>query len=146
MLILSLVTGGRTLGAISVYYPPESEPTEDERVFLGAVADQAAVGLENAHLYEDVRRRVQERTALLQISNNVASTLKLEPLLNVILEQLKSVVDYVDASLLVVEDDELRVLEYQGPTPREKIPGQSFPLGPAMKTIWQDPTRPSPSS
>ncbi|HEX2729645.1 MAG TPA: PAS domain S-box protein, partial [Rubrobacteraceae bacterium] len=143
-LILPLVTGGRTLGAISVYYPPGSEPTEDERTLLGAVADQAAVVVENARLYEDVRRRVQERSTLLEISNNVASTLELEPLLDVILEQLRSVVDYVDSSLLVVEGDELRVLEYRGPIPREKILGQTFPLGPAMKTMWQDLTRPEP--
>ncbi len=95
-----------------------------------------------------LERRVEERTrelsALLEVSNNVASTLKLDRLLSLILDQLKTVVDYVDSSLLVVEDGELVVLEYRGPIPREKIMGESFPLGPAMETIWQDPTRPHP--
>ena len=118
-LIVPLVAGGKNLGAISVYYLSEREPAEDERVFLSAIADQAAVAVENARLYEDVRRRVQERSALLNISNNVASTLRLEPLLDTILEQLKGVVDYVDSSVLVFEGEELATVGYRGPAPRE---------------------------
>ena len=33
------------------YYLPGREPTEDERVFLGAVADQIAIAVENARLF-----------------------------------------------------------------------------------------------
>ncbi|MGI8910204.1 MAG: PAS domain S-box protein, partial [Rubrobacteraceae bacterium] len=95
-------------------------------------------------LEQRVEERTRELSALLDVSNNVASTLKLDPLLGLILDQLKTVVDYVDSSLLVVEDDELMVLEYRGPIPREKIIGEGFPLGPAMRTIWRDSTRPEP--
>ncbi len=51
VLIVPLVAGGRTLGAISVYYLPEREPTGEETTFLGAVADQTAVVVENARLF-----------------------------------------------------------------------------------------------
>jgi signal transduction histidine kinase len=51
VLIVPLVAGGRTLGAISVYYLPERDPTGEETTFLGAVADQTAVVVENARLF-----------------------------------------------------------------------------------------------
>jgi signal transduction histidine kinase len=95
-------------------------------------------------LEQRVEERTRELSALLEVSNNVDSTLKLDPLVGLILDQLKMVVDYVDSSLLVVEGDELMVLEYKGPIPREKILGENFPLGPAMRTMWQDLTRLQP--
>jgi signal transduction histidine kinase len=36
---------------------------EDDQVLLGALADQAAIGIENARLYEDVRRHAEELEA-----------------------------------------------------------------------------------
>jgi PAS domain S-box-containing protein len=46
-----LVSRGRALGVLNLYYLPGEEPGEDEIVFLGAVADQTAVALENAGLF-----------------------------------------------------------------------------------------------
>jgi PAS domain S-box-containing protein len=46
-----LVYRGLALGTLNLYYPAGEEPTEDERVFLGAVADQIAIAVENAELF-----------------------------------------------------------------------------------------------
>jgi PAS domain S-box-containing protein len=48
---MPLVYRGQALGALNLYYLPGHEPGEDESVFLGAVADQTAVAVENAHLF-----------------------------------------------------------------------------------------------
>ena len=48
---MPLVSRGQALGALNLYYLPGHEPGEDESVFLGAVADQTAVAVENAHLF-----------------------------------------------------------------------------------------------
>jgi PAS domain S-box-containing protein len=58
--IVPLVARGESLGAINLYYLPSREPTEDERVFLGAVADQIAIAVENARLFA----AAQEKAAL----------------------------------------------------------------------------------
>ncbi len=76
--------------------------------------------------YQLLEQRVAERTRelsiLLEVSRNVASTLKLDPLLGLILDQLKTVVDYAAAAIFILErDDELRLLRYQGPIPQEKL-------------------------
>jgi PAS domain S-box-containing protein len=64
--IVPLVYKGRALGAINLRYLPEQEPGEDEKVFLRAVADQAAVALENARLFAQARGKaaLEERQRL----------------------------------------------------------------------------------
>jgi signal transduction histidine kinase len=61
-----LVSRGRALGAMFFCYLPEGEPDEDEKVFLGAVADQAAVAVENARLLAEAsgKAALEERQRL----------------------------------------------------------------------------------
>jgi PAS domain S-box-containing protein len=89
---------------------------------------------ERARAYELLEQRVEERTrelsTLLEISNDVASTLELEPLLGLTLDQLGTVVDYTDSSLLVFEGEDLVTVAYRGPIPQEQMMGTRFPPGP----------------
>jgi PAS domain S-box-containing protein len=63
---LPLVSRGRALGAIFFCFLPDQEPGEDEQVFLRAVADQAAVVVENAGLFAEAREKaaLEERQRL----------------------------------------------------------------------------------
>jgi PAS domain S-box-containing protein len=64
--IVPLISRGRALGAINLGYLPEQEPEENEKVFLKAVADQAAVAVENARLFTEARGKaaLEERQRL----------------------------------------------------------------------------------
>lgn len=67
----------------------------------------------------ELERRVDERThelaTLLQVSNNITSTLELESLLGLILDQLRGVVEYKLASISILENDyELLILAVRG--------------------------------
>jgi signal transduction histidine kinase len=63
---LPLVSRGLALGAIFFCFLPEGEPGEDEKVFLRAVSDQAAVAVENARLFSEARGKaaLEERQKL----------------------------------------------------------------------------------
>ena len=50
-----LVVRGRPVGALNAYCRPGDEPDDDEVAFLTAMADQAAVAVENARLLGEVR-------------------------------------------------------------------------------------------
>jgi PAS domain S-box-containing protein len=73
---------------------------------------------------QDLEQRVDERTrelsTLLDISYNLASTLELEPLLDLILDQLGTVVRYDAASIMILDQDILKVLAYRGPITRNE--------------------------
>jgi signal transduction histidine kinase len=87
---------------------------------LGVVRDIT----ERVQAYELLEQRVEERTrelsTLLEVSSNVNSTLELKPLLSRVLDQLRSVVDYTGAGIVLVEGDELVMLDSRdedGPQP-----------------------------
>jgi PAS domain S-box-containing protein len=90
---------------------------------------------ERLHARTLLEQRVEERTrelrTLLDVSHNVASTLEVQPLLGLILDQLKSVVEYSGAAIwkLTPEGEELTNLDYRGPLPREEIIRLRYPLG-----------------
>ena len=107
---------------------------------LAAHAVQLTVDLQRS--YEQLEQRVAQRTrelsSLLEISHTVASTLHLKPLLGLILDQLKLVIDYSGSSILTVEGEELVFLDHRGPVPQEQLARLHFPLehlGPIWDTI-----------
>jgi signal transduction histidine kinase len=77
--------------------------TLDERRFLSALADQAAVSIQNALLYDDSQRRAHQLSILNQIGGILASTLDLHNLLNLLLARLVDVFAVESASLLLLD-------------------------------------------
>jgi PAS domain S-box-containing protein len=74
---------------------------------------------EQVSAYETLEQRVDERTrelsTLLDVSSHVASTLELRPLLGLILDELKAVIDHSGSSIYVVEGEWLHMLEHRFP-------------------------------
>jgi PAS domain S-box-containing protein len=81
--------------------------------------------LENA-----VSDRTRELSTVLDVSRRIASTLELEPLLNLILDQIQTVIPFSGAAIFTLEDDLLRVAAFQ-------IPRQSFQIQPLQLSINQ---------
>jgi PAS domain S-box-containing protein len=82
---------------------------------------------ERERAFQELERRVADRTralsTVLEISKTVASTLELGPLLHLVLEQLRTLVDYTGATILIRRDDDgdLFILEHQGPLTQEQV-------------------------
>ena len=72
--------------------------------------------------------RVKELTTLLTVAQDVVSTLDLEPLLNLILEQLKVVVDYDVATIRRLKQDAMQLQAYQGLSTQEERPAHRLPV------------------
>lgn len=88
---------------------------------LLAVLHDITEQVQAEHLLEQrVTERTRELRALLDISYNVASTLELAPLLGLILDQLRELVDYRGAALYALQGAELVMLEYRGPLPEDQ--------------------------
>jgi len=87
-------------------------------------------------LEQRVVERTRELSTLLEVSRQVGSTLQIGPLLALILDQLKDVVDYRDGSLLKASGDDLVIVEYRGPNRREEVVGLRFSLE-RIGPIWE---------
>jgi signal transduction histidine kinase len=57
VVIVPLGSEGRRHGTLNAYYPAGDDPTPDDLAFLRAVADQAAVAVENARLLAEAQSR-----------------------------------------------------------------------------------------
>jgi PAS domain S-box-containing protein len=94
-------------------------------------------------LEKRVAERTRELSTLWEVSQQVGSTLEFEPLLGMILEQLKVVVDYRSGSLLKLSGEDLVIVEYRGPNPPEEVVGLRFPLD-RIEPIWEPARRGQP--
>ncbi|HTD19574.1 MAG TPA: PAS domain-containing protein, partial [Ktedonobacteraceae bacterium] len=90
-------------------------------------------------LEEHVENRTRELSLLLKVSHAVASTLELKPLLNTILAQLKIVVEYTGAALLIMQEDHPILLNYQGPLSLPQVERllKLFDHNPKYKELYQ---------
>lgn len=85
--------------------------------------------------YRMLEQRVEERTrelaTLLELSRRVAFTLELEPLLDLVLDSVKVLIDSTSMSILSVEDG-LNSLAYRGPVPED----HALPFHVQVTTGW----------
>lgn len=74
---------------------------------------------EKALAYQILESTVQERTrelsTVLDVSRKIASTLELEPLLHLILDQIKAVIPHIGSALFTLEEDRLTAVAYHVP-------------------------------
>lgn len=80
---------------------------------------EAALRLKEAEYRRELEQRVDERTrellTLLEVSHGLTLVMALPQLLQLILEKLKTVVDYSAASISILEADRLQQVAYRGP-------------------------------
>jgi diguanylate cyclase (GGDEF)-like protein len=87
---------------------------DDDIRLLTIFAQQVTIALANAQLFADARQRAEEAETLRQASAIVASTLKQKQALHLILEQLLKVIPYDSASILLLKDGQLELVEGHG--------------------------------
>ncbi|HEU0003077.1 MAG TPA: GAF domain-containing protein [Ktedonobacteraceae bacterium] len=147
-LVLPLVYQADTVGQMHLALRTPGEPfTPADRRLLDELARQAGLAAHAVQLagdlqrsYEQLEQRVQERTrelsTLLEVSHNVASTIELKPLLDLILDQLKVVVEYTGSAIAIVEHEDVVFVGTRGPLSEEHVVQRRFPLA-RMGPIWE---------
>jgi len=95
---------GRTLGTLDAYYPASAEPDAEELRLLAAIADQVAIGLQNAELFDQLRRRVNEMDALYRAEERLHQSLVLDDVLQALANLALEIVG-ADRSAAIVYDD-----------------------------------------
>jgi GAF domain-containing protein/two-component sensor histidine kinase len=109
-----IIQGDEVLGVLNVQsYEPNKFDADAER-FLTTVANQAAIAMNNARLFqsEQARRRVAD--TLREVALTLTGVLQLDEIMSIILEQLGRVVPYTTASLMLREDDTLYMAASRG--------------------------------
>ncbi|HID64247.1 MAG TPA: GAF domain-containing protein, partial [Anaerolineae bacterium] len=105
-LIIPLMTRDRVIGFIDLLESRRERQFEHREIRLcQTIANQAAIAVENAWLYEDERKRVAQLKAIGEVGQQIASTLDLDELLHRVVNSLVNVFDYYCANILLVDAD-----------------------------------------
>ena len=100
------------LGELTVYYSEPHFFTAVELDTLNAFANQAAIALENARLFQKERRRVQTLSAIGEIGREMRVSLDLDRTLNLILARIRDLVDYYLAEICLWDEDRQLLVTY----------------------------------
>lgn len=106
-LAVPLKTKEGVIGVLNVESDQLDAFDESDLAVLQSLASQAAVAIENARLYEDTRRRLAHVTALQETAKAVASTLELDKLLDLIIQEATTLLQ-ADGGVINLVDWERR--------------------------------------
>ncbi len=114
LLCVPLTVKERIIGVIQLLNKIEGQFSQHDVERLMAIAAPVAIAIENARLYKLEQDRRHVADTLLEMSTTVGSTLDLNEVLETILDQLKQVVDYDSAAIMLLEAGILRVTAGRG--------------------------------
>jgi PAS domain S-box-containing protein len=95
----------QVLGVLNLESSRPAAFTSENLDFVENLANQAAVAVQNARLYEQELRRIQEVSLLNEIGQTIAGSLDLEATLSTILESAKRLLDYYVAEVNLWDDE-----------------------------------------
>jgi diguanylate cyclase (GGDEF)-like protein len=125
---LPLLVGGEVFGALNLGGSQMGLFREDQLPILRQIADAVALALQNSLLFQAEQERRHIAETLRQASTVISSTLELDEVLGLILQQLRQVIPYDSASVQQLQDGRLEIVACQGFEEPDKVVGLVFPL------------------
>lgn len=117
MAVVPLMRRGRLCGTLEVARATDSRPFSDgESEFLQAVAEDIALAVANADLYDALKRASEENALFRDISVDLGRAVELETLLERILDHLEKIVPYDAAGIYLrnAESRDITWLKHRG--------------------------------
>jgi len=106
-----LMVGDRVVGVISMQCSQPNAYHSDQIRLLETIATQTAGAIENARLFEEVRLRAEEMTALFDIGITVTSGLDMDQVLKTLLEKCRQVLP-VEAFYIGILDPDTGLIHH----------------------------------
>ncbi|MEO7913103.1 MAG: GAF domain-containing protein, partial [Roseiflexaceae bacterium] len=116
-----VVYRGSIVGVLSVMTIMRREFSRDEELLLAGMADQAAIALQNAQLFEERERQIAELTTLNRISRAINATLDLDELLRSLHHGIGEVLD-ISISFIGLYNQDSRQITF----PIARVDGQDY--------------------
>jgi GAF domain-containing protein len=104
---IPLKTADETVGAMFVNYRTRQDFSEEQRDFIELFANQAALAIRNARLYDEINRRAQAQAALNEIGRTLTAGIRLEEdqILELIYEQARELTGAQDMYIALYDEE-----------------------------------------
>ncbi len=103
---LPIVTKGHVIGVINVQHKRVKRYQDAELALLSTIANQVGGAIENARLYEAMRRQALQLDTLSRVSETVASNRVLDDVLRLIVTTTAQMLDSTVCSLMLVDEED----------------------------------------
>ncbi|MDH7472627.1 MAG: GAF domain-containing protein [Anaerolineae bacterium] len=123
-----LLARDKMIGVLSLDSRQPGFYTPEDAELAQFLANQAAIAIENARLFEAEARRRQEAETLRLAAQALSATLDLQQVFELILAQLREVVPYDSASVQLLRGDRLEIIGGLGFPNLDELLGESFPV------------------
>ena len=105
LISIPLITIDRTIGAINLASRTHRIFAQREIDLLESIGNQIGLALENAKLFEETKKRLNEITILYEIMKISASSLKLDKMLEEIIGSLNSLFKFETLGILLIDQN-----------------------------------------
>jgi GAF domain-containing protein len=123
-LVVQIKSGDQPLGVLALDdFRSVGGFSPEDQALIESLAQQTALALENARLFQASERRARQLQALTEISGEMSASLQSEELVATLLPRLKSVSSYDTATLWLRFDEHLTVSAVDGFEDREERAG-----------------------
>ena len=103
LLVAPVQSGGQQIGTISVQSKNVHAFSGKDEALLNALGVQAAIAIENTHLFESIQQHLKEVDALYRTSQRLASSLDAEELIEDVVALLKQNFNYYHAQIFLLD-------------------------------------------
>jgi signal transduction histidine kinase len=103
LVVVPLLAGGQLVGGL-IAGTERDELSDIETSLLGAFANQCAMAIENARLYDQMNQRLAEVSTLYLLANQVSSSLDLNVVLDSVMDILKEVLNCRGGCIFLLDE------------------------------------------
>ena len=114
MLDIPLIVGGQIIAYAELWDSRQRDFTPEEIALCQDIAQQAAVAIQNAQLFQAAQTARQLSNSLREIGASLVATLDPNEVMNLVLDSLGKVVAYDSASVMLKEGNTFRVKAGRG--------------------------------
>lgn len=123
-----LMARDRVVGVLTMVHPTAGQLTEADLELLSAIGERAGIAVENARLYTAEQERRRLAMTMQDIARTISSALDPAQVFPQVLEQLDRIVQHDSASILLLEDEMLRVVAATGFRDNQAMVGRMIPV------------------
>ncbi len=105
LLVAPVQSGGQQIGTISVQSNKPNAFSDGDVELIKSFGVQAAIAIENTHLFETTQNSLKEVNALYQISRRLVSSLNATQLIKDSVDLLQSIFGYYSVRIYLVDDE-----------------------------------------